>query len=517
MAAGTSGNPNRQKMINLMYLVFIAMVALNVSGEVLNGFEKVGNGLNSMLEGAEQSNIAASNELQAAYTLHPEKSKNAFLKGKEVQRLADSVCTLLEQAKQAIVEKSDGNAFTTIENIKHKDDMNAAPSVMLNPITRLGEKTRHQIDQFRELAASHISSPNKKEALLKTLSTDKKGNKSWEEQLFEGMPTIAAITLITKLQTDIRSVEGQVLSQLVKDIDVGDLRVNKVLAQVIPDSRIVMQGGTYKAQIVLSSIDSLAQPEIVVNGKTLPQEAGGVFTAVATRAGTYPIKGTIKMRAGDGSLMSRDFASEYIVTEPMASVSPTMMNVLYAGIDNPLTIAVPGVASEEVSATMSNGTLSRKGNVWIARPNKVGQESVISVYTTSRDGVKRKIADNRLRTRALPDPLPFIEYKDDKGIVKRFKGGQISKRSLLSASGIKAAIDDDILDISYRVTGFRLTFFDSMGNAIPEVSNNDQFSSRQLSAIRGLSRGKRFYITDVTAVGPDGISRKIPTIEVIVQ
>ena len=78
MAAGTSGNPNRQKMINLMYLVFIAMVALNVSGEVLNGFEKVGNGLNSMLEGAEQSNIAASNELQAAYTLQPEKSKMLF-------------------------------------------------------------------------------------------------------------------------------------------------------------------------------------------------------------------------------------------------------------------------------------------------------------------------------------------------------------------------------------------------------------------------------------------------------
>lgn len=517
MAVGTSGNPNRQKMINLMYLVFIAMVALNVSGEVLDGFEKVGDGLDSMLEGAEQSNVATSNELQAAYTLHPEKSETAFLKGKEVQLLADSVCQLFEQAKLAIVEKSDGKAYTSIEAIKHKDDMNAAASVMLNPVTQMGAKMRKQLEHFRDVATSYIPSEDKKESILKTLSTEKKNNKTWEEQLFEGMPTIAAVTLLTKLQTDVRSVEGQVLSQLVKDIDVGDLRVNKVLAQVIPDSRIVMQGGTYSAQIVLSSIDSLAKPEITVNGNVLPEGANGVYSVVASRAGTYPVKGTVKMHAGDGSLVTREFSSEYIVTEPMASVSPTMMNVLYAGIDNPLSIAVPGVASEEVQATMTNGSLSRKGNVWIARPNKVGEECVISVYATSRDGAKRKIADNRLRTRALPDPLPFIEYKDEKGVIKRFKGGQISKRNLLSASGIKAAIDDDILDISYRVSSFRLTFFDSMGNAIPEVSNSDQFSSRQLSAIRGLSRGKRFYITDVTAVGPDGISRKIPTIEVIVQ
>lgn len=517
MAAGTSGNPNRQKMINLMYLVFIAMVALNVSGEVLDGFEKVGDGLDSMLQGTENRNLSVATQLQNAYTLQPEKAEYAFERGKQLQVMADSTYSLLERAKQEIVQKSDNRPFSSIGEIKHKDDMNAAPSVMLNPISRLGEKTRLSIDHFREFVLSIVTIPDQQENIKKTLSTARKGNKTWEEQLFEGMPTIAAVTLITKLQTDIRSVEGEALSHLIRSIDVGDLRVNKVVAQVIPESRIVMRGDTYRAQIVLSSIDSLAQPEIVVNGTTLPEEAGGLYTTTTTSPGTYPVSGTISMIAGDGSRLSRDFSSEYIVTEPMASVSPTLMNVLYAGIDNPITIAVPGIASEEITATMTNGTLRREGNKWIARPQEVGKESIISVFASTPGGSKEKIADATLRTRSLPDPLPFLEYTDASGTVKRFKGGRISKRDLLSASGLKAAIDDDILDIQYTVTSFRLTFFDAMGNAIPEVSNSSNFSSRQVSSMRALSRGKRFYITDVTAVGPDGISRKIPTIEVIVQ
>ncbi len=516
MAAGTSGNPNRQRMINLMYLVFIAMVALNVSGEVLDGFKKVGDGLETMLKGAETRNASSAYELNNAYNLHPEKAEEAFTKGKKLQSVADSLYKHIEFVKQQIVLKSDGKPLTTIANIKNQDDMNAPSVVMLNPVTRYGEKMRKQIEAFRTIALSYTTDPAKREAIEKALSTQKTDNKLWEESISESMPTIATVTLLTKLQTDVRSVEGEVLSQLIRGIDVGDLRVNKVVAQVIPDSRIVMQGGSYRAQIVLSSIDSLAQPEIIVNGTTLPKDKEGFFTATALHAGTFPITGSVKMIAGDGSTITREFSSEYIVTEPMASVSPTLMNVLYAGIDNPLTIAVPGMANEQISATITNGTLIRKGNNWVARPNKVGEEAIISVFATT-NGTKQKIADSHLRTRALPDPLPYIEYTDANGATKRFKGGQISKRNLLSASGIKAAIDDDILDIKFNVISFRLTFFDAMGNAIPEVSNNSNFSPRQLSSIRNLSRGKRFYITDVVAKGPDGIERKIPTIEVIVQ
>ena len=133
------------------------------------------------------------------------------------------------------------------------------------------------------------------------------------------------------------------------------------------------------------------------------------------------------------------------------------------------------------------------------------------------DGSVKKVAEQRLRVRSLPDPLPYIEYKDANGVAKRFRGGSLAKRDLLAAGGIKAAIDDDILEVSYSVVRFQLSFFDQMGNAMPEVGQGDRFSERQLSRIRSLSRGKRFYISEVIARGPDGVERKIPPIEVIVK
>ncbi len=516
MAVGSSGNRNRQKMINLMYLVFIAMVALNVSGDVLTGFDRVEKGLDTMLAGTMQRNEQAVSELNLAHELYPEKAAHAFMKGKELQLAADSLYAAIEEAKRLIVQKSDGKN-ADVKNIDRKDDMNAPSSVMLNPLDPKGVHLRKQVDHFRTLSVASVVDTNKRQMIEETLSTTPKGTLSWENQLFEGVPTIAAVTMLTKLQNDVRSVEGEVLNNLIRSIDRGDLRVNKIEAQVVPDSRIVMKGTPYRAHVIMSSIDSTAAPNIVVNGRSLAAADQGVYVAATPTSGTFPIEGYVETTAGDGSKIRRPFKSEYIVTEPMASIAPTLMNVLYAGIDNPLSIAVPGVAQQQISATMTNGSLVTKGGVWVARPNKVGEEAVITVSVRGANGAMTQVATSKLRVRQLPDPLPYIEYTDANGAVKRFKGGQISKRDLLAAGGVKAAIDDDILDVNYTVIHFSLTFFDAMGNAMPEVSNGSNFSDRQKQKIRNLSRGKRFYISDVLAKGPDGIERKIPTIEVIVR
>ena len=114
--------------------------------------------------------------------------------------------------------------------------------------------------------------------------------------------------------------------------------------------------------------------------------------------------------------------------------------------------------------------------------------------------------------------MPFIAYKDAKGQANRYKGGRpISKAIMISATGVDAAIDDDMLNIDYRVLSFETVFFDSMGNAMPEVSDGNHFSERQRNAIRKLRRNQRFYISRVKATGPDGITRDIAPMEVIVQ
>ena len=166
---------------------------------------------------------------------------------------------------------------------------------------------------------------------------------------------------------------------------------------------------------------------------------------------------------------------------------------------------------------MTNGTLTRNGDSWTARPSKVGAEAVVTV-TASIDGRPQTVATTTFRVRKLPDPTPYISFNDAKGNPERYKGSKpFAKTLLLAAPGIEAAIDDDLLNVSYKVLSFETVFFDSMGNAIPEVSQGSQFSQRQKDSFRRLSRGKRFYISRVRALGPDGIERDLAPMEVIVN
>lgn len=516
MAAGSSGNRNRQKMINLMYLVFIAMVALNVSSEVLSGFVLVERSLTHTIGGAQQSNDNIMKSLSTAYAKNPSKAEPWYRKGLALTAYADSLYNEIDQLRLLIAQEADGKDANP-NDVARKDDMNAPTTVMLNPLTRRGAKLRESIDAFRTYTTQMVRSDSRREHISEMLSTEGAGGLSWEQQIFENIPTIASLTMLTKLQSDIRSVEGDVLSDLVQNIDSGDLRVNKIAAQVIPRSQLVMQGSQYEASIVLSSYDSTRVPKIVVNGSTLPESSEGIYRVTATKAGTFPISGYIETELPDGTAVKQPFQSEYYVTEPFATVAPTLMNVLYAGINNPISIAVPGVPSQNVTATMTNGTLTRQGNGWIAKPAKIGTPAVITVMAKQADGRTTKMAETSLRVRALPDPLPYIQYTDANGATKRFKGGRIAKRDLLTANGIGAAIDDDLLDVPYQVVRFQLLFFDSVGGVIPEVSNGSTFSTRQRDKIRNMAKGKRFFVSEVIARGPDGIERQIPAIEVIVR
>jgi len=521
--SGIANNPNspRQKMINLMYLVFIAMMALNVSSEVLDGFELVENSLRTSLANATKRNKIVTDELKAYYQTNPEKVRVWYEKGKTVQNTSDSLFNFVQELKVKIVKIADGKKGD-VNNIDHKDDLEAASRVMLSPVSGQGKKLRLSIDSYRKMLGSMIEDTAKLHVIEASLSTKapRKGGintRSWEEALFENMPVAAAITLLTKLQNDIRYAEGEVLSNLLSSVDVRDYKVNQITAQVIPESQIVMRGSQYKATIVLSAVDSTKRPTVYVNGKTLPYSANGIFSTIAGTPGTYPVKGYIEMPGSDGSMMHREFSSEYFVTEPSATVAPTLMNVLYSGIANPIRIAVPGVPSGNVTATMTNGTLVRKGDQWEARPSVVGTNAVVSVMAKMADGRTVEMAKSSFRVRALPDPMPYIEYKDQNGNMRKFRGGKLLKRDLVGANGILAAIDDDLLNVPFTVLSFELTFYDSMGNVIPEVAQGPQFSQRQKDYIRRLARGKRFYITHVSVKGPDGKNRTISPIEVIVD
>ncbi|MDF9830090.1 gliding motility protein GldM [Parabacteroides sp. PF5-6] len=521
MAIGNNPNSPRQKMINLMYLVFIAMMALNVSSEVLNGFELVEDSLRTTIHNASNRNTLVSEEMDAYHQINPEKTGEWYDKKNIVKAASDTLFNYVQDLKVRIVKTADG-AKGDVNNIDKKDDLEAASRVMLAPVIGEGKKLRESIDNYRALLAEMVQDTAKTRLVESTLSTTpprKAGLniRTWEEALFESMPVAAAVTLLTKLQSDIRYAEGEMLSYLLSSVDVGDYRVNDITAQVIPESQIVMRGSQYRANIVLSAVDSTKRPTVFVNGEFLTEEQAGRFTVNTGSTGTFPIKGYIEMPNSDGSTMRREFESEYFVTEPSATVAPTLMNVLYAGIDNPIRIAVPGIPSGSVTATMTNGGLTRQGDLWVAKPTTVGTEAIVTVHARMADGRSVEMAKNTFRVRALPDPMPFIEAKDANGNPRKFKGGRMARRDLLAAGGIQAAIDDDILNIPFTVLRFDVQYYDSFGNAQRETAQGGTFTERQRTLINNLQRGKDIWITGVVARGPDQVERNISPINIIVN
>ena len=512
----------REKMINLMYIVLTAMLALNVSSDVLNGFSQVQDGLTRSNRTITARNQALYGQLQAFNEKNPEKGKVWLDKATQVVGETDRLYDYIDSLKLQIVRVADGEDGD-VTNIRSRDNTEAASVVMLAPQGGKGKVLKARIDQYRQYVTSFLEDPEKRKNLETALSTtppkvagvsmDQK--KTWEETMFDNMPCIAAVTLLTKLQNDVRYAEGEVLNQMITNIDLGDLRVNLVNAFVVPDSRIVMRGTKYKAQIVLAAIDTTQRPTVYVNGHALANN-NGIYEVGTGKAGKYDYSGWIEVLGRDGTVTRRDFKSSYTVIDPLATISATMMNVLYAGINNPISIAVPGVPQGSISATMTNGTLTKSGDGWVAHPTKVGAECVISV-TAEMDGQRTSVGSTTFKVRKLPDPSPFITYKDANGQTNRFKGGKFSKALLMEARGLDAAIDDDLLNIDYKVVSFETVFVDAMGNGIPEVSNGAQFSERQKNRMRALQRGKFFLIRNVKATGPDGITRTISPMDVTVN
>lgn len=517
MSANNSRLSPRQKMINLMYIVFLAMVAMNVSGDVLEGFKHVEDALDASNAGAQSRNQKLYQEFELAREKNPEKVSRWYTNAQEVRTSAEQLVGFIDSLKLEIVRYADGKDGDP-NNIENRENLEAVNQVMLSPIKGEGLKLRQRIEAYRDQLVAFLPDADAR-VVANYLNTAKTGSTfaTWEDQMFENIPVAAAVTILAKIQGDVRNAEGQAVESLMQSVDRGDVRVNQVSAFVIPTSRNVMRGSVFEAQIVMAAVDTTQTPNIYIGDKLYNPAKQGYYSVTAGREGIQTLQGYLEVDKPDGTKEKLPFESSYFVSEPVATVSNTMMNVMYAGINNPLSISVPGVAAGQVSASMTNGSLTRTGNGWVAKPKTVDQDAVITV-TANQNGRSMTVSQTAFHVRRLPDPTPYLLCKDAAGNSVRYKGGSpISKQALLNAGGIRAAIDDGLLNVEFTVKSFRIDIFDSMGNDIPEDSQTSAYSDRQRTAISRLQRGKKFFITRVKAVGPDGIERTLSPIEVIVN
>lgn len=523
MATSIGPESPRQKMINLMYIVLMAMLALNVSSDVLNGFSLVDESLNRSTANSTTQNQALYKDMAEFLSKNPEKVKEWFAKAQQVRTMSDSLYTYVESLKYKIVKQADGDD-ADVKDVRNKEDLEAANTIMLAPGSGQGKHLFNAINSYKNTILTMVDDDAQKKIIGSNLSTKVPRRastigKSWQEYIFENTPVAAAVTLLTKLQNDIRYAEGEVLHTLVKNIDVRDIRVNQVNAYVIPSAQTIVRGGKFSAQIILAAVDTTKKPSVYIGNKLFPTKRNGLYETICNTTGEFTLAGYLELDRGDGSILKRNFTQKYSVVDPSATVSATMMNVLYAGYDNPMSVSVPGVPSQNVqlSVTNGNGALRKIAGGYVVRPARIGQTEF--TVTANLEGRTQVMGKFIYRVRQLPDPMPFIEYTDANGIAKRYRGGSgFSKALLMGTDGIVAAIDDGLLNVNFRVQSFETVFFDNMGNAVPEISAGSKFSARQREVFRKLSRGKRFYISRVKAIGPDGIERLLPTtLEVIVN
>ncbi|MBN1115658.1 MAG: hypothetical protein JXA77_00515 [Bacteroidales bacterium] len=540
----------RQKMIGMMYLVLMAMLALNVSNEVLNAFSVLDEGLISTKNTLEQTNKIVMTNFESEMVNKPEKTKPWFDLAKMVKDDADKIVELIEESKKEILKfaKEDIEAITAhghinIQEINAKDNLDAPVNVMVGDLNdRLGKDIKNAMEKYREMILSQVlnerTNAETVESIEKSLETKngvdhKSGEEvSWEVAHFAHLPLAGVLSIMTGLQINVRNAEAEALKYLYAKIDEGTFKFTNLDATVVPNSSYIIKGNEYKADVFLAAYDTSTKPTIYVTESRNPYDSvieneviiykknpnltytevpanpltgKAIYTAKASSLGDRYWGGIIEVVGPSGDIITKPFKRHYRIEEGSVVVSPTKMNVFYLGVDNPVDVSVAGVSPSDLSVTASNGTIVKRGNSYIMRPRRPGN-SIISVSATV-DGKKKQVGQSDFRVKKVPDPIAKVNG---------LPSGGINKNVLLAQVGVAADLENFDFDLTFTVTKF--TVSTTIGGFLKEESTNSyKFSQAQKNLIQNLNKGQRLYIQDIEAVGPDGTPRPLPAISLLLN
>lgn len=506
MGAKNCPETPRQKMIGMMYLVLTAMLALNVSADVLNAFTKVQEGLTSTIANFKKKNAESYNEIEMAYNLNETKVAATREKALKIKEQARELVDFIEGLKEKMVRLADGPESDVL-NIKAKDNLDIGGQVML--VEGAGAELKKKLENYRELLLSFI---NPKDSVLRASVSNNlnttapkvvDGNfQSWESSKFESIPLIGVVTLLTLYQATALNSEAEVVHYLFASMDAESFKFNKLQALVIPESRYVLKGDNFKAKVMLAAVDTTQKPEILVNGRKIGYEGDfGIYKEAANKVGIYKLKGVINYISPSGASLPREFEMQYEVADPAVVISPTKMNVFYLGVDNPVSLAAPGLPPDLIEPEISNGELIRGNDGYIVRPKIAGKKCEISVYA-KLNGQRRKLQTQEFRVKEVPDPVVKVAGE---------RGGSIKRNLLVAAGGIDVELEKFDFDMKFKVQSFNLyTVVDGYEQNVR--ATGAAFTSEQLKLIRGLKRHQIVVIDQVMVKGPDGTTRKLTPI-----
>ena len=561
----------RQKMIGMMYLVYTALLAMNVSKDILDAFDTVNTGVQT-------TNITLSNQINQKYAsfeeqygLDQEKVGPYWEQAQTLRQEATDLINYVEALKWDLVKKIECEkaktpqeavmmalesgllkSADTLRNgrmiydintakVKSRDNYNRPTAYMMgNPegdgvAFELSEKIRrfrgevvkamgpehiHEIGLITDSiygTKAYLEENGYNEGQMKRLPLDGEfyGAKisyypgstdmvqdSWEYRNFHHTVLVADVTLLNKIISEAETAELNAVTELMSDIHAQDFTFDEIGAKVFAESGYLLSGQTYKAQAMVTAWkNSQLTARVKLDGgaeKVYTSDAQGVIPLEwNVGVGSHNYTGVIDMLDPSTNQMEEfPFQGSFVVAPPAVSVSATKMNVVYRGIDNP--IAVGGGVGGEISATASNGSLTRTGNgTYNLRPGE-GNEVTISVSSAGSS-----LGSMKFRVKDLPKPT---------AIIRNVQNGLVSKSALLAANRVDAEMKDfDFDGVHYDVVGYTFRYKTKSGTTKEAKANGAAFTDEMKTAISGSNVGDTFLFTAIQVRGNDGKTKTLET------
>lgn len=458
-------------------------------------------------------------QFDLAKSVDPNRVTPNWQKAQLIKKEAAELTAFIEKVKTAMIAKTEGipeQVADTIQmaNIENKDDKDVSTFMMIgnkeDGSTGTSRELKDKLNAFKTALDNYIQPADKKKVEINLDTQDppkNDNNENWEVYNFSERPLVACITILSKMQTDIKTAESNVVDYLLKQVDKETLKFDTVAAKVIPQSNYVLLGEEYKADVFLAAFNKTRNPEMRIgnfNAATntfegqadaLPVERGlGKYNVKTSREGIMTYSGAIKVVSPSGQEMAFPFRSEYIVARPTLTVSADNMNVFYAGLDNPVSVSVPGIPNERLNVSIHNGSIRSLGNGRFTVKVMDGTESSIAVMAAMENGEKRNMGTVKFRVRRVPKPsLKYAGLTD---------GGSLTKSEIEVNKGVIAYYENFVFDAKCRVTAFTLSILTN-GAVEDYVVKSNMFDPRLEDRLKKVKRGDRLIFSDVMVLGPD--------------
>ncbi len=501
----------RQKMINLMYLIFIAMLALNMSKEVLSAFGLMNEKLTDSNLSTDERNEAFLTGLDEKVEEQPEKYKPLRKKAGEVAKYATDLNSYITKLKSDMTAKlDDPNDYEVMDKADYLDNHFFSPK----GLSTEGKEFITKMEEFKTGVEQVLGDgyPEITKGIDKDFATNKVTNKDginidWLEYHYKGFPLVASLTKLTQIQADVKKTESEVLSAMLAGQLKSDVSLTNFEAIVVADKTAYFSGERFTGKIVLGKKDkTLKAHKVIVNGKELPpesmEEGQTLLSFGAGNIGEQKIKGEFQFKEGDSIIKIPIESSYSVIPLPNSAViSADKMNVVYRGVVNPMTISIPGVAAVTANAPgLSRGKGAGKYSMNVTSVKS--REVNIKVSGKLPNG--KVVSDSKkFRIKDIPRPVGTVRGED--GSIKMTK-------SSLSNSTIGAILPDFDFNLKLKVSGFKIKI---PGQPTVRVSGS-RLDGRAKSALKRAKRGESVQIFDINAKLASGSSYRVKKVSPVI-